>query len=68
MTWNKLQEILPSVGYTIEKARKRINGSANPQSCYRISGEWKEAEVVGDNNFFALVAAKSSDELLKLED
>lgn len=59
MTWNKLQEVLPSVGYTVEKARKRINGSANALNCYKISGEWREAEVVGDNNFFTLVAAKS---------
>lgn len=58
MTWNKLQEILPAVGYTIEKSRKRLNGNTNPQNCYKISGEWREAEVVGDNNFFTLVAAK----------
>ena len=60
MSWNKLQSVLPTVGYTIEKARKRINGSANALNCYKITGEWKEAEIVGDNNFFALVAAKSN--------
>jgi hypothetical protein len=30
MSWNKLQEVLPTVGYTIDKARKRLNGKPNP--------------------------------------
>lgn len=68
MSWNKLQTVLPMVGYTIEKARKRINNSPNALNCYKITGEWKEAEIVGDNNFFTLVAAKSNQELVKLED
>jgi len=26
MTWNKLKEYLPSLGYTVEGKRKRMNG------------------------------------------
>lgn len=68
MSWNKLQEVLPTVGYTIDKARKRLNGKPNPQNCYKISGTWQEVEIVADNDFFTLVAAKSNEDLLKLEE
>lgn len=60
MTWNKLQKFLEAEGYTIEKARKRVNGNPNPQNCYRITGEWHDIELVGDNDFLQLVEAKSS--------
>lgn len=64
MSWNKLQEVLPSVGYKVEKARKRPSPGANAVYCYRITGDWVEAEVIADNNFFKLVAAKQpADEL-----
>ena len=65
MTWNKLQEFLPSIGYTVEKARKRVNGSGNAVYCYRIVGEWHDVEVVADKGFMDLVAAKSNMELLE---
>lgn len=55
MTWNKLKEYLPSIGYTVEGKRKRINGK--PTQCYYISGEWHDVEVV-DNNFLQLVEAQ----------
>jgi len=60
MTWNKLQKFLEAEGYTIEKARKRLNGAANAQNCYKITGEWHDIELVGDNDFLQLVEAKSS--------
>lgn len=67
MSWKKLAEVLPTLGYTIEKKRKRLNGSANAVSCYMITGEWHEIEVIADNQFYALVAAKSNDDLLEKE-
>ena len=56
MTWNKLKDFLPAIGYSVEGKRKRINGK--PQQCYFITGEWKDAEIE-DGNFLALAAAKS---------
>ena len=56
MTWNKLKDFLPAIGYLVEGKRKRINGK--PQQCYFITGEWKDAEIE-DGNFLALAAAKS---------
>jgi len=61
MTWNKLCELLPTFGYTVEKKRKRLNGSANPLNCYMITGNWHDVEIVASNNFYELVAAKSGD-------
>ena len=68
MSWNKLQELLPSMGYTIEKKRKRINGSVNALNCYMITGQWHDVEITKTNDFMELVAAKSADDLLKLEE
>ena len=56
MTWNKLKDFLPVIGYSVEGKRKRINGK--PQQCYYITGEWKDAEIE-DGNFMALVKAKA---------
>lgn len=56
MTWNKLKDFLPAIGYSVEGKRKRINGK--PQQCYYITGEWKDAEIE-DGNFMALVKAKA---------
>lgn len=67
MSWNKLQEILPAFGYTIEKSRKRLSGKKNPVVAYYISGEWKDAEVVKDNEFLRLLDAKNSDETIEIE-
>ena len=65
MSWNKLSQLLPKFGYTVEKTRKRINGSTNAVSCYRITGEWHDAELAHTNEFMQLVAAKSATELLE---
>lgn len=55
MTWNRLKDCLPYVGYTVDSKRKRIDGKL--QQCYYISGEWHDAEIQ-DNNFMALVEAR----------
>lgn len=56
MTWNKLKEYLPTIGYTVEQKRKRLAGKL--QTCYYITGEWHDVELV-DNEFLQLVEAKS---------
>lgn len=55
MTWNKLKEYLPAIGYTVETKRKKINGKL--LQCYYISGEWHDIEIV-DNDFMQLVEAR----------
>lgn len=55
MSWNKLKECLPSIGYTVEEKKKRIDGKL--KQCYYISGEWHDVEVI-DNNFLQLVEAR----------
>ena len=55
MTWNRLRECLPSVGYTIEEKRKRLDGKL--KQCYFITGTWHDVEL-DDNNFLKLVEAK----------
>ena len=55
MTWNRLKDCLPYIGYTVENKRKRIDGKL--QQCYYISGEWHDAEIQ-DNKFLDLVAAR----------
>lgn len=57
MTWNKLREYLPTIGYTVEQKRKMLDGKQ--QQAYYISGEWHDVEVV-DNNFLQLVDAARS--------
>lgn len=56
MTWNRLKECLPAIGYTVENKRKRINGK--PAQAYYITGEWHDVEV-SDQGFLQLVEAKS---------
>ena len=58
MTWNKLKDYLPAIGYTVEQKRKRIDGHL--QICYYITGEWHDVEVA-DTDFLQLVEAKNSD-------
>ena len=58
MTWNRLKEYLPAIGYTVEQRRKRLNGAKNATQAYYITGEWHDVELV-DNNFLQLVEAKS---------
>ena len=55
MTWNKLKDYLPVIGYAVEQKRKRISGKL--QICYYITGTWHDVEVV-DGDFLQLVAAK----------
>lgn len=55
MSWNKLKEYLPVIGYTVEQKRKRIDGKIM-QACY-ITGEWHDVEIV-DNDFLQLVDAR----------
>lgn len=55
MTWNKLKDQLPFLGYTIESKKKKISGKL--QQCYYITGEWHDVETK-DNKFLALVEAK----------
>ena len=57
MTWNKLKDYLPAIGYSIESKKKRIDGKL--QQCYFITGEWHDVEL-DDNNFLQLVEAKES--------
>ena len=65
MTWNKLKDCLPYIGYKVESKRKKISGKI--QQCYFITGEWHDAEIQ-DNKFLELVAAKAGDEVPKLEE
>lgn len=58
MTWNKLKDYLPNIGYTAEGKRKRIDGKL--QQCYFITGTWKDAEIE-DGNFLSLVEAKMAE-------
>jgi hypothetical protein len=65
MTWNKLKEYLPAIGYQVEQKRKRIGGKQ--QQAYYITGEWHDVEVV-DNDFLQLVAAKQELSSSQLEE
>lgn len=60
MTWNKLKDYLPAIGYKVEQKRKRLDGKQ--QVCYYISGEWHDVEIVDDNDFLDLVAAANAEE------
>ena len=55
MSWNKLKDYLPAIGYSIESKRKRVDGK--PAQCYYITGEWHDVEIQ-DNGFLQLVAAR----------
>ena len=58
MTWNRLKEYLPVIGYKIQSKRKRINGKQI--QCYYITGEWHDVEIAADNDFMQLVAARTA--------
>lgn len=57
LTWNGLKDVLPLAGYTVESARKRIDGKQT--QCYKISGDWHDTEVI-DKEFEQLLAAKEN--------
>lgn len=59
MTWNRLKEYLPTMGYQVENKRKRVDGKV--VQCYYITGEWHDVELQ-DNNFLALVDANMKEE------
>ena len=54
MTWNKLKDYLPVLGYTIEQKRKRIDNKV--VKCYFITGEWHDVEI-DDAGFVQLAEA-----------
>ena len=58
MTWNKLKEYLPHIGYSVQSARKSKNGKQ--QTCYYIDGEWHDV-LPDDNLFLQLVAARQAE-------
>lgn len=55
MSWNKLKDYLPSLGYSVESKKKRFAGKL--QQSYYITGEWHDVELT-DNDFLQLVAAR----------
>lgn len=59
MTWNRLKEYLPAIGYQVEGKKKRMNGKV--VQCYYITGKWHDVEVV-DNDFLKLVEAQEGKE------
>ena len=65
MRWNKLQTFLPTIGYTVEKARKRVNGTTSAVCCYKITGEWHDVEIAHTADFMQLVAAKNTVQLIE---
>lgn len=65
MTWNKLKDYLPVIGYSVEQKRKRNNGKL--QQCYYITGEWHDVELA-DNEFLQLAAAKAEIDSSELDE
>ena len=57
MTWQKLKNFLPQMGYNVECKRKRLDGAKNAVQAYYITGEWHDVEVQ-DNGFLQLVDAR----------
>lgn len=55
MSWNKLKECLPIIGYKVESKKKRVDGKV--QQCYYITGEWHDV-VLDDHEFLALVEGR----------
>lgn len=64
MTWNRLKDCLPTIGYTVEEKRKRVEGKI--KQCYYITGEWHDV-VLDDNNFLKLVEAKLGQSEVQLD-
>jgi hypothetical protein len=56
MTWNKLKDFLPFMGYSVEGKKKKNKGKV--QQCYYITGSWRDVEIV-DGNFMILAEAKA---------
>lgn len=64
LTWNSLKDQLPRAGYTIQSARKRLNGKQ--QMCYYIKGEWQDS-LPEDGWFNLLAAAREEQQQAALE-
>lgn len=58
MTWNKLKDQLPALGYSVESKKRKVKGKVT--QCYYITGEWHDVEVV-DNDFLKLVEAEQAE-------
>ncbi len=58
MSWNKLKDYLPALGYTVEQKRKRLEKGKNAVQAYYITGAWHDVEFV-DNDFLQLVDARA---------
>ena len=56
LTWNSLKDVLPHAGYTVENARKRIDGKLT--QCYKITGEWHDIAAI-DKEFEQVLEAKA---------
>lgn len=61
MTWNKLKDYLPTLGYTVQKQRKLIDGKQ--QQAYYITGQWQDATIV-ERDFLELVEAKEAMDMI----
>lgn len=56
MTWNKLKDFLPSIGYSVEGKKKKNKNKL--QQCYFITGSWKDVATV-NGNFLILAETKA---------
>ena len=63
MTWNKLKDYLPTLGYSVENKRKLIDGKQ--QQAYYITGQWQDVTIV-EQDFLKLVEAKQAMELIEV--
>lgn len=57
MTWNKLKDYLPDLGYEVKSEKRSLKPGERPAQCYFIRGEWHDVEVE-DTNFLKLVDAR----------
>lgn len=57
MSWNKLKDFLPSIGYEVEKNRKVLEKNGKQQIVYRITGEWQPF-IPTDEDFLAMLEEK----------
>lgn len=57
MTWNRLKDFLPEIGYEVEKNRKVLEKNGKQQIVYRITGEWQPF-IPTDEDFLAMLEEK----------
>lgn len=63
MTWNKLKDYLPTIGYEVKNEKRRLEKGGGLTQCYYMSGKWHDVEVQ-DKGFLELVDAR----IAQLED